>query len=255
MRELLAQIYLFFQCRKTFQKGWFNFFLDAIRERNGYAISEEIHSVGYGGRQLYYRIGRKDILLIICILVKKIQYNFDVPLYEDDNVLDLGANIGLFTIRHMQSCTSQRNSAFIAVEPEPENYKILKMNLDQYPNAIAVNAGIWWRRAYLEIVNQGGGSWAFQVKETKDGNIKGESIDSLCERYGVKPSVIKMDIEGSEKYVFDHVDGAKWIDFNKMLIIETHEMDAPGVTCLVRETMTKYGYSVSKKGEDFIFRR
>lgn len=252
MREVFARILLLYQCWKTFQHNWYQFYKDAIAERNNQNVLQEIHCVGYRNHKLYYRTGTKDVILIVCILIKKILYNYDIALSNECCVLDLGANIGLFSLKYATENPSL-NVNFLAVEPEEENFRILQKNLSQIPNAIAVHAGVWWRNADLEIIDHGVGSWAFQVRESENGPIKALSIDSLLDNYKQTPSVVKMDIEGSEMTVFSHPESCKWLDTIQQLIIEIHEQMVPGVYDLVSKSMEERRFEKTRKGEDYFF--
>lgn len=256
MREYLSQILLFFQCMYVFSDGWYQFYKDAIangKSQDKYKV--EIHQVKYKGYDLYYRTNTTDIILIICILVKNAQYRHDEMIIDTESVLDLGANIGLFAIKYLANNKVKQPARLIAVEPEKENFKLLNMNLGQFPNVITLNAGIWWRDTKLEIIDHGKGAFAFQVKESESGTVTALSIDTICNEYDVKSALIKMDIEGSEMVVFEHIKESEWINKVRMLIIETHDPIVPGVGRLVRETMGKKGFSVHKSFEDYIFVR
>ena len=252
IREPLGRCLLLFQCLKTFPKDWLLFYRDAIEYRNGMKGLSEIHCIKYKGQSLYYRTRTTDIILIICILVKNNMYKFDLCEREVEWVLDLGANIGLFSLKY---AIHYPNIKFVAVEPEDENYKIMEMNLGQLSNVIILKAGVWWREANLTIKNSDAESWAFQVVESENGEYKGLSIDLICGKYNATASVIKMDIEGSEMVVFQHINDSKWINEVKLLVCETHDHIFPGSYKLVTEAMKARGYSLSQMGESLIFEK
>ena len=241
-----------FLIKKVFRKGWCTFFVDYINNKYDLFEEAEIHHVYYHGHKLFYRTKSTDILLISLILIENKQYNLDLGRFAINGILDLGANIGLFTLKFASLFP---NTKFIAVEPEKENYKLLRMNLEQYPNCVFVNKGIWWRNSKLEIVDVGEGAWAFQVIESETGSINAVSIDHLCDEYNILPSLIKMDIEGSEMMIFKHLDSFRRMKDNSIFIIETHEQIVPGVDILVRNTMKINNYSETKMYEDYVFQR
>src|SRR5262249_23239199 len=63
-----------------------------------------------------------------------------IRLRDDDTVVDIGANIGLFSLFVMSRC---KNSRIFACEPAPAVYDLLKANCDAYgSNVKALNVGV-----------------------------------------------------------------------------------------------------------------
>ncbi len=213
--EIMRRSLLLLQCYRTFSFGWLSFYKDAITMYKNKHINSEIHHVQYKGRTLYYRTNTTDIILIICILVKNVLYNIGFDKINPKGVYDLGANIGLFSFKFADKYPDVR---FVAVEPEDDNYKMLELNLCQFPNVITAKNGIWWRNSNLEIIDRGSGSWAFQVVEKETGEIEGRSIDNLIESFDIPANIVKMDIEGSEMPIFQHINDSKWLKDNNLFI-------------------------------------
>src|SRR5258705_112057 len=63
-----------------------------------------------------------------------------IRLHDDDTVLDIGANIGLFSLFVMSRC---KNPKIYALEPAPVVYDLLKANCDAYGSSgvHALNVG------------------------------------------------------------------------------------------------------------------
>lgn len=80
--------------------------------------------------------------------------------YENICLVDVGANIGLFT-RQLASMTSNISRAF-CYEPLPRNFEMLSKNLERWPNAVLINAGlsneIGTLEFYVDSSNTGGHS-------------------------------------------------------------------------------------------------
>ena len=218
----------------------------------------ELHHVKYHGNTLFYRTFTKDIRLIRQIIVGVFddgrwhrEYDIDVDSEICDGMLDLGANIGLNTIKYADQYPHMK---IVAVEPENGNYDVLLKNTTQFPNVVAVRAGVWYKQTKLTIEDPGKGSWGFIVKEG-DSGLQGVSIDELCKKYKVNPSIVKMDIEGSEMVIFEHINETIWIDKVQILMIETHDWLAPGCDRLIRDTMRDRGFSEERNGGIYVFRR
>ena len=117
-------------------------------------------------------------------------------------VVDCGANVGYSSAYFL---TAFPESRVIAVEPDPENYRVLTRNLEPYgARAVALHAALWSRPGQVELQEsdyRGGGAWSRQVGEPAGrGSESVEAIDipSLMERFHLpRISLLKVDIEGS----------------------------------------------------------
>lgn len=130
---------------------------------------------------------------------------------KGDQVLDVGANIGFFST--LLSRWVGEDGRVLAIEPEPENCKFLRGNLESNrcrnvticECAVGASAGVSefsideatgaTGRLGAEVTASelAVGTGKLQVVETRV-----ETIDSLCEVYQVVPSFLKLDIEGGE---------------------------------------------------------
>lgn len=215
-----------------------------------------------GKRDLYYRSCTSDVLLVESIFVVTKEYDIPLDSEKFDAILDLGANIGLFSILYAERFKGKR---IIAIEPEQENYQMLQKNTKAYQDSlITVQSGIWWRPANLELIDRGD-SWSFMVKEASQnvwgGNktsitMPGIDIDSLCERFHIAGNLlVKMDIEGTEKEIFEHIRDTKWLDRTAYLIMEIHDDDGTELYKNICGEMKKRGYWMSENGENIVFER
>lgn len=111
-------------------------------------------------------------------------------------VLDVGANIGTFSIY----CAS-KGAEVLAVEPEPSNLEVLKANIEinnMQDKISVIEYGVSDFDGEAVIDNSGGGS---TIKDGKDGTtISIISFDNLLKKYQIEEvDVLKVDIEGSER--------------------------------------------------------
>lgn len=177
---------------------------------------------------------------------------YDIDIRDPKIIVDAGANIGLaaafFSARYPQA-------RILAIEPDPGNVAVLKLNTRPYPNVEVVEAGLWGRRARLRIENPDDAPWMFRVVET-DGpdSIEALSVPDLMEHLATDCiDVLKMDIEGSEREVFTSADG--WIERVGMIIVETHDHYRPGCTEALNRAVAGQGFSTSQSGENIVLRR
>jgi FkbM family methyltransferase len=179
-------------------------------------------------------------------------YNIDFG-FEPRTIIDGGANIGLTSIYF---ASKYPQTKIVAVEPDKENFLMLEKNTKQYQGISVLNAGIWNRKANLEIVNAGLGNNAFTVKEVKDdskNSINALAISDIIDLQRWKNAdVVKLDIEGSEKKVFE--SGYElWLPNVKVLIVELHDRMTSGCSEAVFAAVSKHNFSGGTKGDNHIF--
>lgn len=141
-------------------------------------------------------------------------------------VIDCGANVG-YSSAYMLSRFP--NSYVIAIEPDEQNYIILKSNLAPFKNRYhALQTAVWSHSAGVvlsEIPFRDGREWARTVREVREGEIPTMSavdIGSLLETSGYERiSILKIDIEGAESIVFSS-NYDSWIGKVDNLVIELH---------------------------------
>ncbi len=179
-------------------------------------------------------------------------YNIDLE-YEPKTIIDAGANIGLTSI---YLASKYRQATIISLEPEEENFQLLVKNAAKYDNIIPVKAGVWNKKSFLVIKDNGEGNNAFTVEEVANENentIQAFSISDIIQQNNwQKIDLVKMDIEGSEKTIFEN-DVDSWLPVTKTLVIELHDRMMPGCSSAVFGTLAKYDFSKSKKGENIVF--
>ena len=167
------------------------------------------------------------------------------------NVIDAGANIGLFALLVKNRYP---DADVYLIEPDKDNYMLLKKNMSKLSGIHLFEAGLWYKDAYLEIINPEATDWSKRVAEVSDGEgIHAVTIDDIIEENNIDDiSVVKMDIEGSEYYVFKY-GSEKWIKRSRSIVIETHDKYVKGTDELVNETMEKNNFSKMTVGENQVF--
>jgi FkbM family methyltransferase len=188
------------------------------------------------------------------LLFRELQCIDDVR--DVELIIDCGANVG-YTSCYL---LSRFPRAFvIAVEPDPDNFGLLKRNLAPYGARYeAINSGIWSQEAGLVLSEEklgNGQEWARQVREVRPGETPqmiATDIGTLLERSGCdRISILKVDIEGSEAKVFsENYEG--WIDRVDTLLIETHSEECEAV---FRRAMVGRGFSISAHQSLWVGRR
>ena len=130
------------------------------------------------------------------------------PIKEGDIVLDLGANIGGFSL---WACSQSKNVTSYAVEPHPEISKALVENIklnDLENNIFPISNCISSSNSTLKMSFDEKIFTMTKVSDTEgDVEVEALTVDSLIERYHIKKvDFIKLDIEGAERVA---LEGAK----------------------------------------------
>ncbi|WP_158308363.1 FkbM family methyltransferase [Thiocapsa marina] len=151
--------------------------------------------------------------------------------FEPRIIVDLGAYTGFSAIFF---ANKYPNAEIIAVEPDPENFKLLTKNIGYYPRIRPVQAAIWFEDTVLDLYGQKEGHWASSLFSStpfpgRSGihRVRAIAIESLMSRFSLdRIDVLKVDIEGAEKELFEH--SAHWIDRVGAIFIELHDRFRPG---------------------------
>lgn len=171
---------------------------------------------------IYLRLRTTDISLFEEIIVNP-EYEFESS-REPAVVVDAGANIGLTSVYFANRYPQAK---IISIEPETSNYSMLTKNTAAYPNIVPVQAALWKADTFVSLSDPGSGNWGFQTGESKGSvtsgsTVRGLTVDTLMREQSVDYiDVLKIDIEGSEKEVFESC--APWIDCVGILIVELHD--------------------------------
>ena len=203
--------------------------------------------------RMYLRSGTSDFKLFRNIFVNG-EYDIDLP-FTPKTIIDGGGNIGMAALIF---ANRYPDAQIVTVEPEDSNFNILKKNVSAYKNITALKAGIWRNSSYLNISNPHGGKWAFIIEESdvpNEKSIKGFSIDDIIKNSGWQNAdLVKLDIEGSEKEVFES-NPDPWLDKAKAVIIELHDWIKPNCSDAVYNAIHHFNFRESLSGENIVFVR
>jgi len=200
---------------------------------------------------VHLRLGTSDHMIFKQIFGMG-EYDLEIP-FKPATIIDAGANIGLFAIVMANRFPAAN---IISIEPDPGNYDQLMLNTNPYSGVTAVKAGIWDKSVYLKIVDEGYSEWGLQVKEMDHdgpGHVKAITIPEIMKTHGFESlDIVKIDIEGAEEALF-RSNYEAWLPKTKMLIVELHERNWPGVSKNFRRAIAKYSYTGKRHGEYEVF--
>lgn len=180
------------------------------------------------------------------------QYHITLP-FIPQTIIDGGANIGLSSVYFAHRYPG---AAIVAVEPSTTNFAMALKNTAAFPQIKIYQKGIWNKTVHLAIINKGDHDNAFIVNETPADNpeaVPAISIASNMQDQGWNSiDILKLDIEGSEKEVFEEGYGY-WLPRTKAVIIEIHDHMRKGAGHAVFKAITQYHFSFSMQHENLIF--
>jgi FkbM family methyltransferase len=144
-----------------------------------------------------------------------------------DLIVDCGANVGYSAAYLLSRFPAAR---LTAIEPDPESFEVLRLNLAPYGDRVrAVRSAVWSRPARLTLAEspfRDGRAWARQVRECRPDEGPGFAavdVGGLLEESGrERISILKVDVEGAEGVIFG-ANYERWIDRVDTIAIEIHD--------------------------------
>ncbi len=224
----------------------------AISAYRLFALPKEIIARPPGIRNpVHIRLRTTDASTYADILLRG-EYNFDLP-FSPRTIVDAGANIGMASIYFTHKYPEARR---IAIEAESSNFAVLARNVRPYPAIIPVHAALWNRDGEISVsepdpATGAHGKSGFVTHQGSGVKVRAITMRTLMQEMQM-PSIdlLKADIEGAEKEVFEDCD---WIDDIRCLIVELHDRFRPGCSEAVISVVR--GFSKIQRGETSLYVR
>ena len=202
---------------------------------------------------VHLRMRTTDVSVYEEIIVNS-EYEFDIE-REPSVIVDAGANIGLTSVYFANRFG---NAKIIAVEPERSNFEMLLKNSERYENIVPLEAALWRADTAVNLSDPGTGCWGFQIEERervleRGPRVRALTLDTLMREVGVDHiDILKVDIEGSEKEVFECC--GKWIDRVGVLVVELHDRFKSGCSAAVLDAAQDFPISWTRGETSYFFR-
>jgi len=144
---------------------------------------------------------------------------------KGDIVIDIGANIGYFTLLFAK-CVGQNGKVF-AFEPEPKNFELLKKNIsvNKYENVVCENSAVSNKNEKIKLYlseKSVGQHRIYSSGEVSDNSVLVDSItvdDYFKNINKEKITFIKIDAEGTEFFILKGMEKLlDKIDFLKIIL-------------------------------------
>lgn len=157
-------------------------------------------------------------------------------LTPEDVVIDCGANVGKFA-----ELLSQRGSTVHAFEPDPYTFERLCENTSHLSNVICHNKAVGVGQATVklyrtpdfddspEAASISSSVFADKTNVDEENYVEVEQIDlaGFIEDLGCQIRLLKIDIEGAEVPLLEHMIQEGSIDSTDMIFAETHDTRIP----------------------------
>ena len=193
---------------------------------------------------VHLRLGTSDFCAYKDVLVCRIkEYEPAIESFRPRVIVDAGAHIGMASIGFARRYPL---ATIFAVEPEPGNFALLCRNVSAYQQVVPVQAAIWKQDGEVCLgPSQAHVKGAFQVVEESETRVRAITMGTLMREMKIDfIDLLKMDIEGAEKEVFESCD---WIERVGTLAIELHDRVKPGCTDALRKAAR--GFRFEERGE------
>ncbi|WP_236609057.1 FkbM family methyltransferase [Saccharolobus islandicus] len=178
-------------------------------------MNDDLHLINLGKTKVYLRKNIIDDYWVFEGVFFADEY-WPLKLSKSDIVLDVGANIGAFTLN-----VAPKVKHVIAIEPEPNNFEMLKRNikLNNFSNITLLNYAVSDREETVYFNTTGGSA---KVSE-KGIPVKAKPLDYILHELGdPKITIMKMDIEGYEGKV---LSAFKNYEYLRQIIVEVHSKE------------------------------
>jgi FkbM family methyltransferase len=165
-------------------------------------------------------------------------------------IIDAGANVGAASLWFARLFPE---ALIIAIEPDPDNVRMCRMNTKNVTNVTVIEAAIGSTSGTVTLYNTAGTSIAAQTKRSNTGAVPLRTVSELIE--GRQLFIVKIDIEGFESDLF--LANTEWIEGVTMIMIETHDWMLPGQysSRSMQRSMAAQQFEMLLSGENIFYVR
>ena len=216
-KKIATNVWLLRNCRNFSTFNAMKSLNRKIQTKNGLATL----SMRGCPRPLLYRPNTSDIGVAWEVFYGK---EYSIPMkWPFRTVADCGANIGLF-LGFALGCVESGQLHYVGVEPDEQAFRILQQqveSLELHNKYRLLNAAVWNHNGVVNF-DDSGPSWGHHVSSTGTCPVQALTIQSILDAGDIDQcDLLKLDIEGGEKYVLDAI--AQWGCRVKTIVAELHD--------------------------------
>jgi FkbM family methyltransferase len=205
--------------------------------------------VGSDSKRVELRRFAGDIFVLYEVLCDKC-YFIPPSMLPPENVrvvVDCGANVGITSLFF---AARYRNARIYSIEPDPDNFALLKRNVCQERRIVPICGAIVGYQRKQVYLTTDAPAWGNSIGTSKNKNtvaVKAHTIDEICrENELTHIDLLKVDIEGAEKELFANAHflervGCCIVELHKDYALDALESDAGTWNCHVVEPTRENG--------------
>ncbi len=206
--------------------------------------ARKVQLAGYPVIQL--RANSTDIDIFNQVLINE-EYKLVLP-DAPAVIVDGGGNIGLTALYFAQKYPQ---ASIFTFEPDAANYQVLSANTHSIPRIQAFEEALWYHNngVYMQAAAANDShSVTANASDTASMVATKTLLRLIHEKKISCIDVLKLDIEGAEKELFEH-DAQQWLPYIKTLVIELHDRFKPGCSKSLFTALQSHTYDLSIQGE------
>lgn len=211
--------------------------LDFRADGNGYFLTLK------DGLQLFVRNQQYSDFKVFEQIFNFCEYKTLLRLFELNTgfspkkiIIDAGANVGYTFLYFSHNLDAPQ---IIAIEPSEDNFRVCRTNAELSPNRDNI---VLHRKALSETENRqyvierdfrDKKDWSITTREAPEGTISGISINEIVKEGKLSHiSLLKIDIEGAERFIFRSGNDLSYLDITELVAVEIHdEFDVRDTIC------------------------
>jgi FkbM family methyltransferase len=169
--------------------------------------------------------------------------HYDAPIPWDtvQKVVDIGANIGAYTLFAQKKANK---AAITAVEPDPDNFELLKRNAPAGITCIKAAVGGEQKQVVLHKAEKAG-------EHSLYGSGEGIAVDMITLHQFLPCDVLKLDCEGAEYEIFRSLSDEE-LRTIRFILIELHTVEGESRDAL-KERLMKAGFRLTEQVKSVYF--
>ncbi len=209
--------------------------------------------------KLYGRLSPSSDLTVLRQVIIENEYAITVDFYKDRGgeneflkIIDAGANVGFTALYFKENFP---NATIACIEPDRNNTNILKKNIALFiQNGTAIvyeNALMGVPDKNITLLNnfRDGRDWSISVEESRvETDLKSITIIEIMQaNQWDEIDILKIDIEGAERFIFQENNDLSFLKKIKVLTIEIH--DEYNIRKHIYIILKKYDFEILSIGE------
>ncbi|TDE04570.1 FkbM family methyltransferase [Flavobacterium hiemivividum] len=183
------------------------------------------------------------------VVLKMMLLNFEH--LKSPVIIDAGANVGYTSLFFSNYFKDLR---IFAIEPSFSNVEIYRQNINFFKNNTATKL---YHRALshkssltftVERNFRDRKDWSITTKEDVKGEVKGITIDDILKENSLEYiSLLKIDVEGAERFLFTNNNDLSFLKNTKIVAIEIH--DEYNCRIEIENILRRKGFFLFESGE------